>query len=111
MRQTALCIENFAGRDLNAKVLCSEAKSTQPFDQFPLGDYPGAPAGELAIHALVDLNGPAGAPQQKPAEQTAHRAANDQCALPVSPGQLISLDLFVYPFILYMTVNSFGGIP
>src|SRR4030095_1659137 len=111
MRQPALCIENFAGCDLNAKVLCSEAEPTQPFDQFPLGDYPGAPAGQLALHTLVDIDVPAGAPQQKPGEQSAHRTADNQCALSVSPGQEISLDLFVYLFILYMTASSFGGIP
>ena len=44
MRQLAFRIKNFTGRDLNAKVLCSEAKPTQPFDQFLLGDDPGAAA-------------------------------------------------------------------
>ena len=111
MRQLPLRIENFAGGDVDAELIGGKAKPAQPFDQFVLGHDARAAAGQLAVHALVNIDRPPGPPQQKPAEQAAHRAANDNCASCASPGQLISLDLSVYPFILYMTANSFGGIP
>ena len=111
MCQPSLGIENLAGCNVDAKLVGDEAKPAQPFDQFVLGHDSGTTARQLAIEPFVNIDRPPGPPQQKPAEQAAHRAADDYCALHASPGQLICLNLSVYPFILYMTASSFGGIP
>jgi quercetin dioxygenase-like cupin family protein len=111
MRQLPFRVENFAGRNVDTKLAGSETQLAQPFDQFVLGHDPRTAPGKFTAHTLVNINCPTGPPQQKAAQQAAHRAANDYCASHVGPSQSVSLDLFVYAFILYMTVNSFGGIP
>ena len=111
MRQASLGIKNLAGCNVNAKLVRREAKSAQPRDKFLLGDDPGAAPGKFGLDPFIDIDRPTGPPQQKAAQQAAHRAADNDCAPRASPGQWFSLDLFVYPFILYMTANSFGGIP
>ena len=110
MRQASLGIKNLAGCNVNAKLVRREAKSAQSRDEFLLGDDTGAAPGEFGLDPFMDIDCPTGPPQQKATQQAAHRAADNDCAPRASPGQWFSLDLFVYPFILYMTANSFGGI-
>ncbi len=108
--QATLRIENLAGCDVDPERVSGEPNSAQPLDQFSLRHDPGAAARQFAVHPFVNIYRPPGPPQQKAAEQAAHRATHNNCALRTSPGQLLSPDLSVYPFILYMTANRFGGI-
>ena len=74
--------------------------AAQPLDQFVLRDDAGAAAGQFAVHPLVDIDGPPGAAQQQPAEQAAHRAADDNRA--ASPGQWHALAIFPLTAICYI---------
>src|SRR5262249_17850414 len=111
VRQLPLRIDDLARRDVYAEILGRKTKRAQPLDQFVLRDDARAAPGQLAVHPFENVDIPPGPTQQKPAEQAAHRSPDDYCAFSVGPGQLFSLDLSVYPFILYIKANSFGGIP
>jgi quercetin dioxygenase-like cupin family protein len=111
MGQPTFGVENLPGRNLNAELIRCETKFTQPCNKCLLRDNTGAASRKLGLDPFIDIHCPTGPLQQKAAQQAAHRAADNDCAPFASPGQWFSPDLFVYPFILYMTASSFGGIP
>src|SRR5487761_2282608 len=102
-----LPVENLAGGDVHAERVGGEPQPAQALDQLLLGDDAGAAAGQFALHALGDIHAPAGPAQHQPAQQAAHRAADNNR---LTPGQRIALNLSVSRNMLYMAANSTGGI-
>ena len=80
----------------DAEIVGVEAERAQPLDQFVLRDDARAAAGQLALDPLVNIDVPAGPPQQKPAQQAAHRAADDDGASPRARHATVRLDLSVH---------------
>src|SRR6185437_15385716 len=111
MRQPPLRVENLAGGDVHTEIVGREANIAQPSDEFLLRHDSRAATGQFAVHPLVDVDVPPGPAQQQGAEQPTHRAANDDGAHPRRSRQLTFLNLFDRGIILYMTLNSTGGLP
>jgi hypothetical protein len=79
----AVAIEGLPAQDFHTEMSkrCVDAGENECLLDLPVGDEAGAAPGEVALHALEDLDVPSGPPQQQAGEQAAHRAADDQCSL------------------------------
>ena len=78
--KTACRIEDLPGRDRDAEIGRIDAKAADAIDQVGLRHDAGAAAGQLALDALENIDGPAGPAQLERRQQAAHRAANHQSA-------------------------------
>ena len=103
-------VDDLARAHGDAERVGREAERAQPLDQLVLGNDAGAAAGQFAAHPFVNINAPAGAAQQKAAEQPTHGAADDNGAFLRSVRHLICLKLSVGRKMLYTKVKQIGGI-
>src|SRR5690242_2306132 len=87
MRELAARVEDLTRGDVHAEPIGREPEIAQPLDKLLLGHDPGAAPGKLALDAFVNVDAPADPAQQQPAEQAAHRPADNDCALVPLAGQ------------------------
>ncbi len=100
--QPSLRVDNFARGDVDAKIAGSKTEAAQPLDQFILRHNAGAASRQLTVHPLEDIDVPPGLTQQEPAEQAAHRAADDYCAFPAGPGHQCPASIFPFTRLSYI---------
>ena len=99
-------VQNLSRGDNDTERLGGEPQALQAVDQLVLRNDPGAAAGQLALHPLVDVDVPPRAPQLQGTEQAAHRAADDDGAPSPGPGQLTHPNLFERPLLLYIIAKQ-----
>ena len=73
-------IENLPRGHVDAEIGGAEPQAAQRLRHHRLGDNAGAAPGELAVDALVDVDGKTVAAQHQAGKQAAHRAADHQGA-------------------------------
>jgi hypothetical protein len=78
-------VEQLARARHHAELADIEPERFQMRDQFRLRHDPGAAAGQLALHALEDVDNKAAPPKHDRGEEPAHRAADDDRA-PLADG-------------------------